>query len=1272
MKAFLLRRLERTSLKWKWSILGLCLMSLAFAPLLSPPPNTGLSSPTAIGAYLNGSMPNSPPAETPSVSYGTELIFDGIDFFSPVNMIKHPQQDKFFVSEKRGRIILFDNDSLVSDTVCVLNIDGQTSQGGGTNGLTGFILHPEFGIPGSPNRGYFYVFYRYIPDSNLLASEGVGYRRLSRFTIPDGSNIADPNSELILIQQFAQSRIHSAGGMFFDEDGLLYVGLGDEGTCCEQQSTQALDKWLFAGVIRIDVDNDSSRSHPIRRQPIHNGSPPAGWPGSFSANYLIPNDNPWLDSTGAYLEEFYAIGIRHAYTLSYDSLSGLIFEGDIGEGRREEINKIEKGGNYQWPFYEGDLVKSNGLPPSPANLASAPGVSKDPFVTFNRASSQAIIGGFVYRGNKYPNLQGKYLFADHKTCAIWAIDATATGPFNQDSLTQIAQIPGCSQQNGLASFGTDEDGEIYMLKMNGVSPGGKVYRLSATILSGAEPPALLSQTGAFANLANLTPASGVIPYAGNSPLWSDGAEKQRWIALPNDGTHDLASEQIGFAAEGDWTFPEGTVFIKHFELPNDAQNPSQRLRLETRFIVMSSNDSYYGVTYRWRADGSDADLLTTSDTLDVAMTNLQGQAFNQPWVFPSRTECLSCHTEGGGRALGVNTHQLNGSFLYPSTAIKANQLHTWNTLGMFDTDIGDVADYLVAAEIGRDSTTLEHQIRSYLEANCSHCHHPSGVEGAFDARFSTPLSQQGLIDENVQGPNSDPNNKIVVAGNPSLSELWVRDTSLSSIAMPPLAKQLVDNPYVDSLQAWIMSMDKISLGFSPIGEVGEVAITDVWTTVNLSQSYIDAVVIAGVPSFNGSQPTTVRVRNVSASSFEIRLDEWECLDETHLVENVPYLVVEAGSHTLPNGIALMAGNQSGITTAWDTISFPQSLNQSPAVFTQVVTENEASAITVRINDLQSNNLQVAIKLDEAENEDNIHQAETLSWLALAEGKYSKAGAFEVGKMSGLDHRWQRIPFAQVHAYKPLLFAQTASYNEVDPGALRYNQASQTGAGIELFFEEEGCGDSDTTHAPEEINYAVFERADILYALPNVTFPIELIDFRARVVETKVEIQWELASEQNVSHFEIEKSHDGLSFALLNQVKSQGNSLQSSIYQTWDPAPDYGWNYYRLKTIDHDGSVAYSEIERVSYNANEPQIKVYPNPLGQQQMLFVEMKVPEEEFIGLEIYNLAAKLLHKETAKGSSTGTLVRIPAHNFGPGVYFIKFNSANWDATRRFIIQAE
>jgi hypothetical protein len=183
-------------------------------------------------------------------------------------------------------------------------------------------------------------------------------------------------------------------------------------------------------------------------------------------------------------------------------------------------------------------------------------------------------------------------------------------------------------------------------------------------LADGKIPALLSQTGAFRDTRNLIPAAGLIPYDLVVPFWSDGASKLRWAAIPQG--------KIKNSATGDWIFPNGTVFIKTFELPIDAANPGVKQRLETRLLVRDSAGGVYGVVYKWRPDNSDADLLATSLT-----EKLSGQT----WYYPSRQDCLACHNAKTSGVLGVKSRQLNRTFAYPS-GVTDNELRTWNHLGL--------------------------------------------------------------------------------------------------------------------------------------------------------------------------------------------------------------------------------------------------------------------------------------------------------------------------------------------------------------------------------------------------------------------------------------------------------------------------------------------------------------------------------------------------------------------------------------------------------------
>jgi len=266
-------------------------------------------------------------------------------------------------------------------------------------------------------------------------------------------------------------------------------------------------------------------------------------------------------------------------------------------------------------------------------------------------------------------------------------------------------------------------------------------------LPNPQPPALLSQTGAFTELTNLTPAPGLIPYEPASPLWSDNSSKHRWMAIPNDGTHYTAAEKIVFAENSEWQFPVGSVFVKHFELPTNVNAPNSVVRLETRFLVHGP-DGYFAFSYKWNDEGTEAYLQNNGSTVTVPVTQTGGVVSNQVWQFPSQSSCMDCHQLAAGRVLGARTHALNWQFPYVTPGTQ-NQLAYLNSKGIFNQtlDTNLLATYLTAKSLSDTSASVETRVRSFLDMNCSNCHRPSGVAGRalFDARLTTPLSLAGLI-----------------------------------------------------------------------------------------------------------------------------------------------------------------------------------------------------------------------------------------------------------------------------------------------------------------------------------------------------------------------------------------------------------------------------------------------------------------------------------------------------------------------------------------------
>lgn len=800
-------------------------MGFSSAASLAQTGTGGLDSAEAIGKYLNGALPSETPRPATG-SYRLVNAFPALTFIDPVQMLPVPLSNRLLVVEKAGRLVVFENAATASSKTVLIDIRGQV-QSTHDSGMMGAAFHPEFGQAGSPNRHFLYVFYRYTPQKS---ETNKAYLRLSRFTWNPTTAMISPGSEFVLINQYDRHNWHNGGGLFFGLDGLLYVSVGDEGGANDQyNSGQRRDLGLLAGVLRIDVDQDLSRGHAIRRQPRNPANPPSGWPNSYSQGYTIPNDNPWPSANGSLLEEFYAIGLRSPHRMTQDPETGRIWLGDVGQGTREEVSNVVRGGNLQWPYREGN---AGGPKSKPSPLT---GVDQPPVYDYGRSTGTCVIGGYVYRGSLHPELQGKYLFGDHGSSRIWSLEEKSGGNVQVNTLLTLSRH-GPGPKNGMSSFGVDAAGEIYVMSLAGTDlDGGRVYRLDKSTSGVPEAPKLLSQTAAFTDLATLSPAPGVMPYEVIQPLWSDGADKRRWIAIPNDGNPNTAAEKIGWSETGHWDFPKGTVMIKHFEIPGR--------RLETRFMLLGEDDEWFGFTYRWRPDGSDADLLpgpAVEETFTVA-----GQEWT--WHFPGRNECSTCHTDAANHVLGVKARHLNSVITYPQTGRDANQLVTLNRLGFFTPAINEtnLPNILTATNIADTSATLERRARSYLDINCSQCHQPSApTQALFDTRLETPPYFQNLI-------NVTPNNPLGIAGSrivkPGWVDLSVAHKRVGSLTegekMPPLAKNVAHAEGLALLAEWIASLDPAT---TPTGLVGGAVPVD-HTPPTLTLSIRDGGPVVGGP-----------------------------------------------------------------------------------------------------------------------------------------------------------------------------------------------------------------------------------------------------------------------------------------------------------------------------------------------------------------------------------------------------------------------------------------
>jgi uncharacterized repeat protein (TIGR03806 family) len=309
----------------------------------------------------------------------------------------------------------------------------------------------------------------------------------------------------------------------------------------------------------------------------------------------------------------------------------------------------------------------------------------------------------------------------------------------------------------------------------------------------ADPlPSLLSQTGVFRDLAELTPDPAFVPYELNVPFWSDGAAKRRWIAVPN-GKH------IEFAADEPWGFPAGTLLLKHFELPAIGSTPARRL--ETRLLLCDGQGGVRGASYKWNADGTNAELVSAPAVEEIA---LDGPGPHR-WYFPGPDDCRKCHLPAAGGVLGVNTRQLNRDI--SSGGGIANQLRLLQEAGLLEGFVAsDLAHLPKLPRLDDPRAAPEERARSFLDANCAHCHRPGGAVADFDARYATPLERQNLIGARPRIDFGIDRARFVAPNDPWRSMVLVRAGMLGQSGMPPLAHEAIDPQGVTVLREWIESL----------------------------------------------------------------------------------------------------------------------------------------------------------------------------------------------------------------------------------------------------------------------------------------------------------------------------------------------------------------------------------------------------------------------------------------------------------------------------------
>jgi uncharacterized repeat protein (TIGR03806 family) len=666
--------------------------------------------------------------------------FTQLTFKDPVNLLQAPHDNStWHVVQIEGIVRKFTGDNPASSSVFVdlrdrVRIALEA-------GLLDMAFHPDY--PQDPR-----VFLLY----NV---KGFDYRlQVTSVETRDGGATLDLTTEKVLMTIDKPESNHNGGHLAFGPDGYLYIGTGDGGGAGDEHGDTGNGQrltTLLGKMLRIDIDG--------------------------AAPYVIPSTNPFAAnpvcpaagrSTGT-CPEIFAYGLRSPWRWSFDRVGGTLWLGDVGQSTWEEINKIVSGRNYGWRCREGT---SNYKPTTPG---CAGATFEDPFIAYGRAEGRSVTGGYVYRGKQPTALLGHYIFGDFVTGRIWAW----TG---DDAVKPRVPTLLATTDLSIVSFAESNSGELYLVNYG---DEGTLHRIIFEAPQGGDTvPNKLSATGCVNPNAPTQAASGLIPYAINAPFWSDGAQKQRWLALPDGARIEVA--------QGDFVFPESSVLMKSFRL-ND------RL-VETRLLMRHPGGTWGGYTYEWNAEQTDATLVRGG-----AERTIDGQK----WIFPSESDCLVCHTEAAGRVLGPETAQFNRNFEYPAPGRAANQLRTLDHIDMFTSAMPAATSLPRLADPTDASTPLSARARAYLHTNCSQCHRPSGPTPTnMDFRHDTPLSAMNVCD--VAPTAGDLGigaaARLIAPGNATNSIVVQRMSRRDQHGMPPLGSSTSDQAGAALLTQWINSL----------------------------------------------------------------------------------------------------------------------------------------------------------------------------------------------------------------------------------------------------------------------------------------------------------------------------------------------------------------------------------------------------------------------------------------------------------------------------------
>ncbi len=763
-----------------WSIFGLLRGSCFFLfPLLATADDVTAKMATServpwVASRFHGS-PDTP------LPLSVEAVFPQLYFNDPVHVRWQEELGRYFVCEQQGKIWSFPHDATAKSADLVVDLKPSLRSFDperfvGFDSLYTLVFDPEF----AHNR-FVYLCIIFRTKDGKPSPDG---NRISRFCITEQSPpTIDVASELPIIHW--QSNGHSGCDLAFDHSGCLLISTGDAGFPSPPDALQTGQDIndLLASILRIDV-RDATVAEP----------------------YRIPEDNPFRHHSGA-RPEVWAYGFRNPWRIAVDSLSGQLWLGDVGWEKWELVHQVNRGGNYGWSVREGEELIQPQAPLGPTPILP-------PRVVLSHADSASITGGYVYRGRAIPEIAGHYLFGDWVNGRLWSVPIDTEAAPGAQAHREIA-----SAQLRIVAIAPDREGEPIIVNHVGKST---LYRLvpnaayAEQLAASQAFPRLLSQTGLFADTEKATPSPGVRAFTINQPQWQDGARSDYWLALPQQTTVTVYNDPqpIGSIAmfKSRLHYPEGTVLAKTLQLPvRTVADQFTEHRVETQVLHFDGR-LWRGYSYLWNDSQDDAELAPASgmdlNLHDIALPHEPSQGRELRWRVPSRSECLQCHNPWPETTLAFTPEQLFSERSADAspwmTLVREGHLVTRDKEQREVDPRSCVRRPLCASE----DESLETRARSYLHANCAHCHQ-LGAGAAVDLSLKMSDDPRGMKTFDLapsKGSFGIEAAKIIASGDAASSVLLYRVASCSTGRMPHIGSREVDFAGVALLAAWINSL----------------------------------------------------------------------------------------------------------------------------------------------------------------------------------------------------------------------------------------------------------------------------------------------------------------------------------------------------------------------------------------------------------------------------------------------------------------------------------